>query len=88
MLAEAVRNTQPVSTQTNPVRDVQPHSKRRPRNHPTGAETRGRQSTGHEDRHNSADALRECTAQIGKQDFKPASPRLGEPAKLRLGCVG
>jgi hypothetical protein len=34
MLAEAVRNTQPqpVNTQTEPVRDVQPNPKRRPRN--------------------------------------------------------
>jgi hypothetical protein len=34
MLAEAVRNTQPqpVNTQTEPVRDVQPNPERRPRN--------------------------------------------------------
>jgi hypothetical protein len=33
MLAEAVRNTQPqpVNTQTEPVRDVQPNPERRPR---------------------------------------------------------
>jgi hypothetical protein len=34
MLAEAVRNTQPqpVNTQAEPVRDVQPNPKHRPRN--------------------------------------------------------